>query len=119
MQDTTVTLQNLKDKVAQFVAERDWGQFHSPKNLSMDIAVEAAELMEKFLWVESADSLKEVDANRQEIEDELADILMGIICFSNVANIDIAKAFEHKLAKTASKYPVDKARGKATKYTKL
>ena len=119
MQDSTTTLAELKEQVAEFVTEREWNQFHSPKNLSMDIAVEAAELMEKFLWIESAASHQEVDANRQEIEDELADILMGILCFANAANIDIAKALEHKLALTAAKYPVEKSKGKANKYNSI
>ena len=85
----------------------------------MNIAIEAAELMEKFVWLEGHASLQEVHANRQEIEDELADIFMGILCFCNAANIDLSTAFAHKLGVTATKYPVDKSKGKHTKYSKL
>ena len=119
MSDASTTLQKLKDEIAQFVHERDWNQFHSPKNLSMNISLEAAELMEKFLWIESSASHAEVDANRQEIEDEVADIFMALLCFCNATGIDLTKALEHKRALTAAKYPVDKAKGRSTKYTKL
>ena len=119
MNDATATLALLKERMAAFVKDRDWNQFHSPKNLSMDIAVEAAELMEKFMWIDSPESFQEVGRNRQEIEDELADVLLGILCFANATGIDITQAFLHKLEKTGQKYPVDKAKGKSTKYTKL
>ncbi|HSW73527.1 MAG TPA: nucleotide pyrophosphohydrolase [Candidatus Limnocylindria bacterium] len=119
MSDTTTKLQDLRELVAAFVRERDWNQFHTPKNLSMYLAVEAAELMEKFSWVESKDSLQELESNRQEVEDEVADVLCVLLCFANASNIDLATALRHKLALTAAKYPVEKAKGKATKYTKL
>jgi dCTP diphosphatase len=119
MQDSNSTVLQLKEKVALFVQEREWEQFHTPKNLSMDIAVEAAELMEKFLWLEGAASQEEIDNNRQEIEDELADVLIGLLCFANASNIDLSNAFHKKLAKTAAKYPIEKSKGKHTKYTKL
>ncbi len=119
MNDTSTTIAQLKAMMDTFVKERDWGQFHSPKNLSMNLAVEAAELMEKFLWVESAASYKELERNRQEVEDELADVLLSLLCLCNAANIDLSAAFKHKLAQTARKYPVEKAKGKPTKYNKL
>lgn len=119
MSDTTKTIQQLKDIAAQFVKERDWNQFHNPKNLSMDISVEAAELMEKFLWMTTQESVEEIAKNRQEIADELADVFFGILCFANATGIDLAAAFEHKIAEVAKKYPVDKAKGRREKYTKL
>lgn len=119
MNDKQITIDQLKTLVAAFVTERDWNQFHTPKNLSMNIAVEAAELMEKFRWVESQGSFQELVHNRQEIEDELADVLMGIICFANATNIDLSSALRHKIIQSAQRYPVEKAKGKALKYDKL
>ncbi len=119
MNDQTTTIQQLKDLWAKFVQERDWQQFHSPKNVSMDIAIEAAELMEKFLWIDVADSHQEVEKNRQEIEDELADVIAAALCFANACNIDIARAVERKMAENRKKYPIEKAKGKYTKYSAL
>ena len=119
MSDERVTLQELKDEMAAFVKEREWNKFHSPKNLSMAIAGEAAELMEKFLWMENQESFDELDKNRQEIEDELADVLIAAICFANASNIDLGKAIAQKIEEVKAKYPVEKSRGRYTKYTKL
>jgi dCTP diphosphatase len=119
MNDATLTLSKAKEAVEQFVAERDWQKFHSPKNLSMDIAAEAAELMEFFLWVESADSMQKVNEKRREVEDEAADILIALLGFCNVANIDLGAAFLAKLGSTKQKYPIHKVKGKAVKYTDL
>ena len=119
MNDDTLTLSKAKKLVKQFVDERDWQKFHTPKNLSRDIATEAAELMELFLWVESADSAQRVSEKRQEIENEVADVLMGLLCFCNTCNIDLGAAFEAKLESTKKKYPVDKVKGRAVKYTEI
>jgi dCTP diphosphatase len=119
MNDNQETLAQSKARVARFAQEREWNQFHSPKNLSMAMAVEAAELMEKFLWIDPKDSYQEVMANRQEIEDELADILMYLLNFANVTNIDLSNAMENKMRQNAVKYPVEKSKGRSTKYDKL
>ena len=119
MNDATTTIQQLRDKVTKLVDDRDWSQFHSPKNLAMDIAIEAAELMEKFVWLDVKASYEELEKNRQEIEDELADVFVVALAFANAAKIDIAKAVEHKLIKTMEKYPIEKAKGRHTKYDKL
>ncbi len=111
------TLADLKAAVQQFVRERDWERFHSPKNLAMALAAEAAELMEHFLWDEPGASLAR--ARTEPVADELADILIYAIEFANVAGIDPAAAVGAKLRKNALKYPVEKARGKALKYTEL
>lgn len=113
----TTTLKRAKDAVEDFVREREWEQFHSPKNLSMDIAVEASELMEFFLWVDSAESYDRFKEKRDEIEQEVADVFIALVAFCNRANIDLAKIFEHKLRLTQEKYPVEKVKGKAHKYT--
>ena len=107
----------MKQMVAEFVSEREWNQFHTPKNLSMDIAVEAAELMELFMWCATEASFDILEARRTDVEDEFADVLIGLIAFANAANIDIFKAFAHKLEKTKNKYPIEKVRGKSDKYT--
>jgi dCTP diphosphatase len=117
VKDTTTTIQVFKDKVANFVKEREWNQFHSPKNLSMAIATEAAELMELFLWDTTEESYEMSPEKRQEIEDELADVIIAALAFTNATNIDLAKAIERKMKKTAEKYPVDKVKGKSHKYT--
>lgn len=119
--DATTTLADLKRRVLTFARERDWEQFHSPKNLSMALAAEAAELMEHFLWAEQAASHTRAQepARRLEIEEELADVVIYALEFANVTGIDLATAIEAKLAANAKKYPVEKARGRSDKYTEL
>ncbi len=119
MKDKTATVQELKKFCDEFVEERDWKQFHSPKNLSMALAAEAAELMELFLWCESKDSFNEVERQHQDVEDELADVVTVAFMFANACKIDIAQAIEKKMAKNRVKYPVEKSKGNSTKYTKL
>ena len=121
MQDDTTTVAELRSRVLAFARERDWEQFHSPKNLSMALAAEAGELMEHFLWAESKTSgeVLRVRKKRSEIEDEIADVVIYALEFANMGGIDLAKAIETKLAKNALKYPVEKAKGRADKYTEL
>lgn len=121
MQDPTTTVAELRARVMAFARERDWEQFHSPKNLSMALAAESGELMEHFLWTgsrASADTVRDA-RKRPEIEDELADVVIYALEFANICGIDLSAAIEAKLAKNAKKYPVEKARGRATKYTEL
>lgn len=119
MTDSKNTIDDLKQIIKKYVEERDWQQFHTPKNLSMNIAAEAAELMELFLWVESSDSHNELEKNRAAVEDEVADVANGLINFCLRNNIDLSAAIEKKMAKNALKYPVEKSKGKTTKYTLL
>lgn len=119
MNDKKTTMADLKILAGQFVAEREWAPYHNPKNLSMNIAREASELMEKFLWLTTQESINELAVNRQEIEDELADVLFGVLSFANTTNIDLSRALSHKLQEVAKKYPIDKSKGKKEKYTKL
>lgn len=116
MNDTTTTIDQLKTKLKQFVEERDWQQFHSPKNLSMAIVSEAAELLELFMWVESKDSVDRLQEKRQEVEDEVADVILAVLAFASRYDIDIAQAIEHKMKKNAQKYPVELVKGKWKKY---
>jgi dCTP diphosphatase len=119
--DATTTIAELKRAMAVFAHERDWEQFHAPKNLSMAIAAEAGELMEHFLWVpaEKSAGLCVDPAKKLEIEEELADIVLFSLQFANMAKIDVAAAVEAKIAKNAVKYPIEKAKGRSDKYTDL
>jgi NTP pyrophosphatase (non-canonical NTP hydrolase) len=114
MPDTTTTLAALKDAMRQFVAEREWEQFHSPKNLVMGLSVEAAELMEHFLWIDNEASRQVVKetAALGEVTDELADVACYLLALSNSLGIDLSDAITAKMAKNALKYPVEKARGR-------
>jgi len=119
--DATTTIADLKDRVLAFARERDWEQFHSPKNLSMALAAETGELMEHFLWVDSTASqnrCRETE-RRRKIEEEIADVVIYSLEFANVTGIDLAAVIESKLAANAQKYPVEKARGRSEKYTEL
>ena len=115
--DSETTLRELKEAVLAFTRERDWERFHSPKNLSMALAAEAAELMEHFLWDTPEASYDR--ASKEAVADELADIIVYAIEFANITDIDIATAISTKMAKNAEKYPVAKAKGNARKYTEF
>lgn len=119
--DATTTVADLKARVLAFARERDWEQFHAPKNLSMALAAEAGELMEHFLWTSSEDSRETVRSERKraDIEDELADVVIYALEFANMSDIDLAAVIERKMAANAAKYPVEKAKGRADKYTEL
>jgi len=119
MNDQNTNLTTLKNIAQELVRQREWDQFHTPKDLSMNLSVEANELLEKFLWITSKSSFDEIDKNRQEIEDEVGDILFSILRFCDVSNIDITKSFLQKIEKIKQKYPVEKSKGKHDKYTKL
>ncbi len=119
--DAETTVAEIKTRVLAFAKARDWEQFHAPKNLSMALAAEAGELMEHFLWAETAASHEIVrdPAKRAKIEEELADVVIYALEFANIAGIDVAAAIERKMAANARKYPVEKARGRSDKYTEL
>jgi NTP pyrophosphatase (non-canonical NTP hydrolase) len=121
MTDSTTTLAELKARILAFARERDWEQFHAPKNLSMALAAEAGELMEHFLWTSPAQSAAVAGdpAKRGKIADELADVVIYALEFANVTGLDLAAAIEAKMAANAVKYPVEKSRGRADKYTEL
>ena len=121
MTDENTTLETLKLRIFAFAKERDWQQFHSPKNLSMAIAAEAAELMEHFLWSDqeaSRELLLDPEKGRK-IREEVADILIYTLEFANIAAIDLEAAVKEKMAENARRYPVAKARGNALKYDEL
>lgn len=113
------TLLRVKNEIKQFIKERDWAKFHSPKNISMSIAIEAAELMEHFQWltIKQSKEIFKSKENREAIEDEIADIAIYIFDLCNIANIDIEACILKKLKKTAIKYPAETVKGSARKYT--
>ena len=101
--DDDTTIQELKKLAEIFRDERNWKQFHTPKNLSMSLAVEAAELMEHFIW----DRNEHDGQQNQEVIDELADIMINVLSFANVYGIDIAAATMKKIEKASAKYPTE------------
>lgn len=119
--DTDTTVGELKQAMREFAKEREWLQFHSPKNLSMAIAIEAGELMEHFLWCEPAEAerLMQQDEVRDAVGDEMADVALFLLQMATVAGIDLTTVVKAKLAKNQQKYPVEKARGRSEKYDQL
>ncbi|KFF58944.1 nucleotide pyrophosphohydrolase [Cryobacterium sp. MLB-32] len=102
---------SVRDEIAAFVAERDWAQFHSPENLAKSIVIEAGELLECYQWT--------ADADTGRVRDELADVLTYCILLADRLGVDPNQIVLDKLAKTREKYPVDKSRGRSTKYDVL
>ncbi len=114
MADDTTTVGRLRRLLADFVAEREWEKYHDPKNLSMAIAIETAELMEHFQWVRN-DELPELLADEQrrgEIVEEVADITCFLLSLANALELDLSSAVEQKLLKNAAKYPANVFRGR-------
>jgi NTP pyrophosphatase (non-canonical NTP hydrolase) len=107
------------DKIKAFRDERDWMQFHDPKNLAVSVMIEAAELLEHFQWKDKGAVEQHIIENRSQIADEIADVAMYLVELADNLGIDLIKAMEDKLDKNAKKYPVTKAKGIATKYDKL
>jgi len=112
--DTNTTLAELRQIVGDFVAERDWSQFHSPKNVSMALAIEAAELMEHFQWLttEASRRLAEDPDKLAEIGEELADVVGYSLALANELGLDVSQAIRDKMVKNAQKYPADQYRGR-------
>ncbi len=114
MTDNTTLVADLRNLIAHFVGDRDWEQFHSPKNLSMALAVEVGELMEHFLWIDESAS-REVSrdpARKEQIADEVADVCCLILSLCNSLDLDLSSAIERKMVKNVRKYPVEKCRGR-------
>jgi NTP pyrophosphatase (non-canonical NTP hydrolase) len=112
--DAETTVAELRRLVADFVAERDWSQFHSPKNVSMALAIEAAELMEHFQWLTTEASRRLADDPQKlaEVGEELADVVGYSFALANELGIDLSSAIRAKMVKNAQKYPADQYRGR-------
>ena len=113
----TDSLQQLRDRLQTFVQERDWEQFHSPKNLAMAMIVEAAELVEHFQWMTEQQSLEIEDEKRKQVAHEIADTFVYLLRMADVLDIDLIAAANAKIDLNAEKYPVEKVRGRNDKYT--
>ena len=114
MNDSDTSIGVLRELVRHFVDERNWSQFHAPKNLSMALAIEAAELMEHFQWItpEEAHQARNHPEKHLAVREELADVICYALAIANVLQIDIATAVEQKVRKNAEKYPVEQFRGR-------
>ena len=114
MNDADTTMEVLRNAVGAFVAQREWEKYHTPKNLAMSLAIEAAELMEHFQWTDSAASQRVAESASElsAVADELADVLCYALSLANVLEIDLAGAVFEKLKKNALKYPTEQFRGR-------
>jgi dCTP diphosphatase len=110
-------LMMLRSKLRDFAKAREWDQFHSPKNLSMALMVEVAEMMEHFQWLTEAQSYDLAKQNKDAVSEELADILLYLVRLADKLEVDLLDAALLKLEKNAIKYPADRVRGSAKKYT--
>ena len=111
------SIETLKEILREFAREREWDQFHTPKNLSMALIAEAAELVEHFQWVEGNSSHLLEEKVRPSVEEEIADIFIYLVRIADKLDIDLYAAAERKIAINAVKYPADRVRGSARKYT--
>lgn len=116
-----MTIASLQLQFRQFVAERDWEQFHNPKNLVMALAGEVGELTEIFQWLTQEESAAVMDGEDRavQVRDELADVFAYLIRLADVLDVDLELAFTEKMIKNARKYPAETAKSNATKYTEL
>lgn len=119
MKDTSESLDTLQAQIRQFCDERDWDQFHNPKDLAISLALEAAEVLEHFQWKDNKEIANHVVNGKDDIAEEIADVFYWVLLLSNKLDIDLVAAFDQKMQKNAAKYPVAKARGSHKKYTEL
>ena len=115
----TRSLEELRVSLAAFVAERDWDQFHSPRNLAVALSVEAGELLEHFQWLTDNESRACSKEDLEEIGREMADVLLYLIRLADKLDVDLVEASFAKLESNRAKYPIERAKGRKTKYTKL
>ena len=112
-------LDELTKKIIAFRNERDWKQFHNAKDMALSLVLEAAEVLEHFQWKSKEEIDEHVKAKKSEVGEELADVLYWILLMSNDLDINLAEALQEKMKRNEQKYPVEKAKGKHTKYDKL
>jgi len=118
--DCKTTIEELKNKVKDFCEERDWNQFHTPKDLAIAMSTEANELLQLFRY-KSNKEIEEIfnSENKLKIEEELADVLYCVLRFAQMNKIDLSQALKNKLEKNNLKYPVEKAKGSNKKYNEI
>ncbi len=112
-------IKGIIDKIKKFRDDRDWMQFHDPKNMAVSITIEAAELLEHFQWKTKDEVQAYIKDNKEEISDEIADIAMYLFELADNLGLDLIEAMGKKLKKNEAKYPIEKAKSKHTKYNKL
>jgi NTP pyrophosphatase (non-canonical NTP hydrolase) len=112
-------INDLTKRIITFRDARDWKQFHNPKDVALSLVLEAAEVMEHFQWKSKEEIEKYIKTNKAEIGEELADVLYWVLLMSHDLKIDILEALEKKILKNGDRYPVEKAKGRHTKYNKL
>ena len=109
----------LQEALREFAGDRDWDQFHSPKNLAIALSVEAAELLERFQWLTEEESKKVTGEDLEKIREEMADVLLYLVRLADKLDVDLLSSATRKIKLNAKKYPTDKARGSSKKYTEL
>ncbi len=121
LSDSTATVEDLKGRVRRFVTDRDWDQYHFPKDLAVGLSIEAAEVLEHFRFRSNSEIAALLDDERflEKVGHELADVLYFVLLMCNNMGLDASRLLEEKLAISSERYPVDKARGKNLKYTEL
>jgi dCTP diphosphatase len=119
MSEITYSFESLRDALRAFAAERDWDQFHSPKNLAVSLSVEAAELLQNFQWISDEQSKTLPRDVVVRVRDEMADVLLYLVRLADKLDVDVSEAAQTKMEVNALRYPVDKARGRSTKHTDL
>lgn len=112
-------ISDLTNRIIAFRDARDWKQFHNPKDLALSLVLEAGEVMEHFQWKDNEEMERYVKENNITIGEELADVLYWVLLMSHDLDINVLEALEKKIVKNEEKYPIEKARGNHTKYTKL
>jgi NTP pyrophosphatase (non-canonical NTP hydrolase) len=110
-------MDTMIEKIVKFVNERNWQKFHNPKDLAISLNLEAAEVLEHFQWKSPQEINDHVKNNKDDISDELVDVLYWVLLMSHYLDVDLKKSFERKMKQNEKKYPVDKAMGKHSKYT--
>ena len=112
-------LGRLRDHLRRFASDREWDQFHSPKNLAIALSVEASELLEHFQWLSEEQSQSMPNEALSEVRKEMADVLLYLIRLADKLGVDLVDAAQSKLLENAEKYPVEKSKGTSKKYTDL
>lgn len=113
------SLENLTERIVAFRNARDWKQFHNPKDLAISLVLEATEVMEHFQWKNAEEMEKHIVEHKGDVAEELADTLYWVLLMAYDLDIDVIAALDAKMQKNEAKYPVEKAKGKHTKYNKL
>jgi NTP pyrophosphatase (non-canonical NTP hydrolase) len=119
LENKTPSLKDMQKMIRKFCDDRNWGQFHNPKDLAISLSLEAAEVMEHFQWKNAEEMAKHSIEKKTEVGEELADVLYWVLLLSNKLDIDLVRSFQKKMDKNVMKYPVEKAIGSHKKYTEL